>query len=219
MSQTINILIVDDHEIVRTALNFLFADIKGISIVGTADSARDGVRLARSLNPDMVLLDLRMPGIDGLEATKKILAKNPKCRILILTAYCDSVYPSRLLSAGASGYITKNTSKPELIRAVRLVHSGKRYICPDVAKTILFNSIDNAAKKTFEKLSDRELQIALLISQGYKSKDIAEQLHLELKTINTYRYSIQDKLGKDGDVKIAHLAIKYGLIEPSSMCL
>jgi two-component system invasion response regulator UvrY len=216
MSDAINILIVDDLDLVRTGIRHMLSDIEGINIVGEATGGNDAIRLVKELSPDVVLLDLRMPDIDGLEATQKILNLDAKVKILILTAYNDDIYPSRLLHVGAAGYLTKNASIEELIKAIRDVHEGKRYISPDIAQNLILKRLDNVDSKPFEQLSDRELQVALMISQGCKAPEISKKLNLSAKTINSYRYRIFDKLHVNGDVGLALLAIRHGLVDVAS---
>lgn len=213
MSEKINILIVDDLDLVRTGIRHMLSDLETINVVGEADGGKLAVKMAKELTPDIVLLDLRMPDMDGLEVTQKIKKFNPKIKILILTAYNDDVYPARLLHVGASGYLTKNTSMEELARAIHEVSEGKRYISPAIAQNLILKGLDTADSKPFEKLSDRELQVALMIAQGSKAPEISEKLNLSAKTINSYRYRIFDKLQVNGDVELALMAIRHGLVD------
>lgn len=216
MSEKINILIVDDLDLVRTGIRHMLADLETINVVGEADGGIAAVKMAKELVPDIVLLDLRMPDMDGLEVTQKIKKFNPKIKILILTAYNDDVYPARLLRVGASGYLTKNTSMEELAKAIYEVNGGKCYISPVIAQNLILKGLDKADSRPFEQLSDRELQVALMIAQGLKAPKISEKLKLSSKTINSYRYRIFDKLQVNGDVELALMAIRYGLIDVSS---
>ncbi len=213
MSEKINILIVDDLDLVRTGIRHMLSDLETINVVGEADGGKAAVKMAKELIPDIVLLDLRMPDMDGLEVTQKIKKFNPKIKILILTAYNDDVYPARLLHVGASGYLTKNTSMEELAKAIHEVSEGKRYISPAIAQNLILKGLDTADSKPFEKLSDRELQVALMIAQGAKAPAISEKLNLSAKTINSYRYRIFDKLQVNGDVELALMAIRHGLVD------
>lgn len=216
-SDAIDVLIVDDLDLVRTGIRHMLSGISDINIVGEAEGGKEAVKLVHELSPQVVLLDLRMPDLDGLEVTQKILHDNPKIKVLILTAYNDDIYPARLLHVGAAGYLTKNASMEELVRAIHDVKDGKRYISPDIAQNLILKRLDNVDSKPFERLSDRELQVALMIAQGFKAPEISEKLNLSAKTINSYRYRIFEKLEVDGDVRLALLAIRHGLVDvPSS---
>lgn len=212
-NKTIDILIVDDLDLVRTGIRHMLSEVEGINIVGEAEGGKEAIRLVKELSPHIVLLDLRMPDIDGLETTQKILNANSKIKVLILTAYNDDVYPSRLLHVGAAGYLTKNASMEELVHAIHEIYEGKRYISPDIAQNLILKKLDNIDSKPFEKLSDRELQVALMIAQGLKAPEISRKLNLSAKTINSYRYRIFDKLQVNGDVGLALLAIRQGLVD------
>lgn len=211
----INILIADDHELVRTGLKRMLVDVNGIKVVGDAASGEEAVDIVRKLSPSVVLMDIRMPGMGGIEATRKILQINPETKILIITAYEDNVlYPLRLLREGISGYITKSANVGELEHAIRSVYAGERYVSPEIAQKLVLSGLgQNEGKNPFDELSNRELQIAAMIAKGQKVKEIAESLELSPKTINSYRYRIFDKIKIKNDVELAKLAIKFGLVE------
>ena len=130
----INILLVDDHDLVRIGIRRLLSDIKGIKVIGEAKSGEEAVRMARELKPHVVLMDVKMPGIGGLEATRKLLRADPDIKVIAVTVYGDEPFPSRLLQAGAAGYITKGSSLEEMLQAIRTVFNGQRYISPEVAQ-------------------------------------------------------------------------------------
>lgn len=210
---TISILIVDDHDLVRAGLVRMLEDVAGLKVIGEADSGEDAVKLARELSPDVVLMDLQMPGIGGLEATRKILRFNPDVRVLIVTACNDNMYPSRLLQVGAAGYLTKDANINEMIQAIRNVHAGQRYISPEIAQQLVLKKLGDPDKTPFDELSSRELQVALMIAKGHRVQEIADKLNLSTKTVNSYRYRIFEKLSIKGDVELTHLAIQYSLVE------
>lgn len=216
MSEKISVLIVDDLDLVRTGIRHMLSDVETIDIVGEAEGGKEAVKLVKELSPTVVLLDLRMPDMDGLETTQKILNHSPKTKVLILTAYNDDIYPARLLHVGAAGYLTKNASMEELVKAIHEVNEGKRYISPDIAQNLILKRLDDVDNKPFDRLSDRELQVSLLIAQGVKAPEISKKLNLSAKTINSYRYRIFEKLEVNGDVELALLAIKHGLVDVSS---
>lgn len=209
----IRILLVDDHELVRMGIKRLLQDVAGLKVVGEASSGEEAVLLAKELVPDVAIMDLHMPGIGGLEATRKMLRHNPDIKILALTIYEDEPYPSRLLQAGASGYITKGCDPEEMIRAIRTIHSGQRYISPAIAQQIAIKRFTKGDDSVLDLLSERELQIMLMITRGQKVQDISRKLCLSPKTINSYRYRIFEKLGVDSDVELTLMAVRLGMIE------
>lgn len=207
------ILLVDDHHLVRTGLRRLLGDFSDLEVIGEAENGEDAFRLCRELKPDLVLMDLKMPGIGGLEATRKIASHCPSIKIIALSAMEDELYASRLLQAGASGYIVKGAPFEEMIKAIRKVMAGQRYLSPLVAEQMALRQFDSGEASPFERLSERELQIALMVVNCHKVADISEQLNLSPKTVNSYRYRLFEKLGIEGDVELTHLAIKYRMIE------
>ncbi len=209
----IKVLLVDDHELVRLGIKRLLQDVQGLKVVGETSSGEEAVLLAKELVPDVVLMDLHMPGIGGLEATRKMMRHNPDIKILALTIYEDEPYPSRLLQAGASGYITKGCDPEEMIRAIRTIHSGQRYISPGIAQQIAIKRFTKGEESPLDLLSERELQIMLMITQGQKVQDISKKLCLSPKTVNSYRYRIFDKLSINSDVELTLMAMRLGMIE------
>lgn len=211
----INVLIVDDHELVRLGVKRLLEDVKGIKVVGQANSGEDAIIMARKCKPNVVLLDVKMPGIGGLEATKRLLRADPSLKVIALTACHDDPYPSRILQAGASGYLTKECGIDEMIQAIQKVNLGQRYISPDIAQQMTLKSVTDSGvdSSPFDLLSERELQVMLMITSGYKVQDISEKLHLSPKTVNSYRYRLFDKLKIHNDVELTHMAMRHGLIE------
>lgn len=211
----IKVLLVDDHELVRLGIKRLLHDVPHLKVIGEASNGEDAVLLAKSLVPDVVLMDVHMPGIGGLEATRKMLRHNPDIKILALTIYEDEPYPSRLLQAGASGYITKGSDPEEMIRAIKTIHSGQRYISPTIAQQIAIKRFTKGEDSPLDLLSERELQIMMMITQGQKVQDISKKLCLSPKTINSYRYRIFDKLSIHSDVELTLMAMRLGMIEGS----
>lgn len=209
----IKILIADDHEMVRTGFRRMLDDVTGFKVVGEAKNGEEAIRLARDLNPNVVLMDVRMPGIGGLGATPKLINFDPDLKVLIVTVCDDDLFPSRLLQLGASGYLTKGASMEEMVRAIRAVHSGQRYISPDIARQLAIKHLTDTAEDPFETLSERELQVTLMIVNGMKVQEISDKLHLSSKTVNSYRYRIFEKLAVKNDVELTHLAIRHGLLE------
>jgi two-component system invasion response regulator UvrY len=209
----ITILIVDDHRLVRIGLRRLLGDIKGIKVVGEAGNGEDAAQMVKDLKPDIVLMDIHMPGIGGLEATRKILRIAPKIKVIVVTVYGEEPFPSRLLKAGAAGYITKGASLDEMAQAIRTVQSGQRYLSPQVAQRLALKQFSDKEASPFDKLSERELQIMMLIVQGTKPHQIARKVDLSPKTVSGYRYRLFEKLKVESDVELTHLAIRYKIIE------
>jgi two-component system invasion response regulator UvrY len=209
----IKILLVDDHELVRLGIKRILQDVSGLKVVGETSTGEEAVRLSKELIPDVVLMDVQMPGIGGLEATRKMVRHNPDIKVLALTIYGDEPYPSRLLQAGAVGYMTKGCAADEMIRAIRTVHSGQRYISSDIAQQLALKRFTKAEDSPLDILSERELQIMLMITSGQKVQEISTKLCLSPKTVNSYRYRVFEKLSINSDVELTLLAIRLGLLE------
>jgi len=209
----IKVLLVDDHELVRVGIKRLLEDAQGLKVIAEAGSGEDAIRLARETMPDVVVMDVQMPGIGGLEATRKMLRHNPDLRVLALTVCDDELYPSRFLQAGAAGYITKGCDPDEMIRAVRAIHSGQRYISSGIAQKLALKRVSREEISPLDLLSERELQIMLMITAGQKVHDISLKLCLSPKTVNSYRYRIFEKLNIESDVELTLLAVRLGLVE------
>jgi DNA-binding NarL/FixJ family response regulator len=207
------ILLVDDHDLVRTGLRRLLADFPELAVVGEAESGEDAFRLCRELKPQLVLMDLKMPGIGGLEATRKITTHFPEIKVLAVSAVEDELYASRLLQAGASGYLLKGAPFDEMVKAIRKVMAGQRYLSAPVAEQLALRQFDGGEGSPFERLSERELQIAMMIVNCHKVQEISERLNLSPKTVNSYRYRLFEKLGIESDVELTHMAIKYGVVD------
>lgn len=207
----IRILIADDHNLVRTSIARMLNSEEDFEIVGEAAGGEEAISESRRLHPDIVLMDVRMPGIGGLEATRKLAQGMSDIKVVALTAYLEEVFAQRLLDAGASGFISKGTDMEEMVRAIRAIHAGQRYISPEIAQRLVLSRLD-AQDNPFDHLSSRELQVAMMVVNCHKVSDISDRLFLSPKTVNTYRYRIFEKLGVQSDVELTHLALRYGLI-------
>jgi two-component system invasion response regulator UvrY len=216
----INVLLVDDHELVRTGISRILKDERGIKVVGEACSGEEALQFCRDIStnhesPDVVLMDMQMPGIGGLNATKRILHYCPDIKVLALSVSCEEPIPTKVLQLGASGFISKNAAPAEMVQAIRKVYAGQRYISDEVAQKIAMSKIQSSNDNPFSELSDREMQIMLMITQGEKINDIAEKLNVSPKTVNSYRYRMFEKLKIDGDVELTHMAIRHRMINIS----
>ena len=209
----ITVLLVDDHDLVRAGVKSLLSDLSDIKVIGEASSGEEALRIAREKRPHVVLMDVRMPGIGGLEATRKLLRADPDVKIIALTVCGEEPFPSKLLQAGAAGYLTKGSGIEEMVQAIHSVHSGKRYISPEVAQQLALKHLSDDKASPFDALSERELQVMLMITSGQKVQDISDKLHLSPKTVNSYRYRLFDKLNVNSDVELTHLAIRHGILD------
>ena len=209
-----SILVADDHDLVRMGIVRMLSDIKGFDVIAEAKSGEDAVKLARKHKPNVVLMDVKMPGIGGLEATKKILAVEPATKIIAVSGVSDDMYADRLMKAGAVGYVSKEAGFDEIINSIKKVVAGGRYMSAEVAQQLALKSFNpDADRSPFDELSERELQTALMISSGLKVSDIAESFCISPKTVNSYRYRIFEKLEINSDVELALLAVKHNLLE------
>ena len=210
----IRVLVVDDHDLVRTGISRMLADIDGLQVIGQADSGEEAIRKSRELKPDVVLMDIKMPGIGGLEATRKLLRSYPDIKVIAVTICEEDPFPTRLLQAGAAGYLTKGAALEEMVQAIRMVCAGQRYISPQIAQQLALKSFQPKLNGSpFDLLSEREIQIALMISNCQKVQTISDKLCLSPKTVNTYRYRIYEKLSITSDVELALLAVRHGMVD------
>ncbi|MBS0358056.1 MAG: UvrY/SirA/GacA family response regulator transcription factor [Proteobacteria bacterium] len=213
----IRVLIVDDHAIVRVGIKRLLQDVPGIRVIADLCSGEETLSFIRKDQPDVILLDVRMPGIGGLETTRRISKLYPDIKILAVTAFNDNPYPSMVLQAGAAGFLTKDSGVDEMIDAIKKVFKGERYISPEIAQQLALKSIGETSAPTptspLEGLSEREIQVMLMLTNGTDIQDIADKLSLSTKTINSYRYRIFEKLGVKNDVELTYYAMRHGYID------
>ena len=212
----IKVLVVDDHDLVRMGITRMLSDITGISVVGEAANGEDCLRVSRELDPHVVLMDIKKPGIGGLEATRKMLQQAPDVKVLAVTVCDEEPFPSRLLKAGAAGYLTKGAALEEMVHAIRAVASGQRYISPEIAQRLALSSLEEEKISPFDGLSEREMQISMMIVSCQKVQEISDRLFLSPKTVNSYRYRIFEKLGIESDVELTLLAVRHGLLNTDS---
>ena len=213
----IKVLIVDDHQMVRFGTRRLLEDESGLQIVGEASSGEEAIEAVDALNPQVVLMDVQMPGIGGLEATRRCLRIAPDVKVIALSMHDGEPFPSKLFEAGAKGYVSKWSDPEELILAIRKVMAGQRYISTDIAQNLALRPFAEVQQSPFEQLSGREMQIALMVIRGMGAAEMGKKLILSPKTVNSYRYRIFEKLDIKNDVELTKLAIQHGLLETESV--
>ena len=213
LTRKIKVLIVDDHELVRDGIEHLLKSVPNIEVIDKAESGEEAIAKARINMPQVILMDIKMPGIGGLEATRKLRRLDPDVKILIVSVCDDDLLPAHLMKAGASGYLTKGASQNELKNAIQAVHAGQRYISPQIAKQLAVRRIDDKKYSPFEDLSERELQVLLMVVKGMNAREIGEKLNLSPKTVNSYRYRFFEKLEVKNDVELILLAVRHGLVD------
>lgn len=210
----ITVLVVDDHELVRAGITRLLADEEDIEVIGEASSGEEAIKLAKEKRPQVVLMDVNMPpGIGGLGATPKMLHNDPNIKIIALTIHAKEPLPTKLLQAGASGYLTKGAPPKQVIEAIRTVSTGKRYLSPDIAQQLALKSFSDIEKSPFDALSEREMQVMQMITNGQSVQEVSEKLCVSPKTVNSYRYRIYEKVSVQSDVELTLLALRYGILD------
>jgi len=214
----IGILLVDDHAVVRAGLRMLLSADPELQIVGEAETGAEGVRLARELSPDVVLMDISMPDMNGIEATRRIKEQCPDVAVLALTMHEDDQYFFEMLAAGASGYVPKRAAPNDLLSAIHAVQRGGVFLFPSLARLLVSDYLQKAehtggAGRGFEALTDREREVLTLIAQGHSNQEIADALVISVKTVNRHRENIMAKLNLHSRVELVRYAIEKGLIE------
>lgn len=209
----IKVLIVDDHALVRMGIRRLLDDLPDMDVVGEAQSGEEALALVKTHKPNVVLLDIKMPGIDGWEVTRRLQKSHPDIKVIAVTAMCTDPLPSRILQLGAMGYLTKESGVQEMANAIRKVARGEKYLSAEIAQKMAINSLETARGSPFDALSEREMQVMFMITSGMTVHDICERLFLSGKTVNGYRYRIFEKLGIKNDVELTVLAMKHRIIE------
>lgn len=209
----LKILLVDDHSVVRMGFKMLIDAETDMQVIAEAETGEEGIKKYQEFEPDVVVMDITMPGIGGLEAIERIIARDKKAKILVLSAHEDSVHPKRVLSAGAIGYLTKRSAAEELIVAIRAIGSGKKYIESTVAQQLAITQLSGENDPT-EILSDREFEVFISLAKGKSTNEIADTMCLSPRTVGTHLYNIKQKLNANNSAEIALIAIRSGLLEP-----
>jgi two-component system invasion response regulator UvrY len=206
------ILIADDHAIVRKGLIQILNEVPEVFNIEEASNGWEAIEKAKKTAYSAVLLDISMPGINGLDVLKQLKVENPNLPVLVLSMYPEEQYAVRILRAGASGYLTKESAPDELVKAVRQVARGKSYISPKVAEQLVLNLANGGEDLPHSRLSDREFQVLCMIASGHSIKQIATELSLSVKTVSTYRARILEKMGMTNNAEIISYAIKNELL-------
>jgi two-component system invasion response regulator UvrY len=209
----IQVLLVDDHAVVRTGFRLLLQSQPDIKVVAEAHSGEAACQIYAELTPDVVVMDLGMPGMGGLEALRRICARNSDARILALSAHDDPMHARRALREGALGFLSKRSAPEALIEAIASVAAGRRYIDPNLAQKLALAEIEGAARSPIEQLSEREFEVFIRLAGGATVQKIADDLKLSASTIGTHLYNIKQKLGVVNQSELTLLAIRHGLIE------
>jgi DNA-binding NarL/FixJ family response regulator len=218
MAITIKVLIAEDHTIVRQGLARLLSDQPGLEVVGQAVNGREAVEMAERLNPDIIIMDIAMPKMNGIEASKKIRKLLPRTKILILSMYSHEHYIHELLEVGVSGYLLKDSSGRDIIKAIDDALKNKTFLSPAISKrveeSLLPTHKNTSREERFKLLSNREREVFQLIAEGHSSRNIADMLCVSLSTVKTHRAKIMEKLVAKSPVQLVHIAIQMGLVDP-----
>jgi DNA-binding NarL/FixJ family response regulator len=208
----IRILIADDHAIVAEGLKHLVEAQPDLEVVATVGDGRAAVRVAKETEPDVVLMDLSMPELNGADAARAIIDERPDCKVIVLSMYAEREYVRRALKAGATGYVVKRSAAKELVEAIRAVHAGQRYLSPRVADVVIDDYAADGKADLLEKLSAREREVLQLLAEGRSGAEIAQRLALSQKTVETYRARLVEKLGIRDVAGLVKFAIQRGLV-------
>ena len=208
----IRLLVVDDHELVRIGLRRIIADYPGIQIAAEATDGETALSMNRKFRPDVILLDVCLPGLSGFEVTARLKQATPGTGVIILSVHEQAPYPERLLEAGASGYLSKGCAAGELVQAINTVARGGRHIGSSVAQNMALNVLPGGEKSPFDVLSARDMEVMLMLADGLRVAEIAKAMHLSPKTVATYKYRIYEKLNTRNDVDMTRMAMRYGIV-------
>ena len=218
VSTKIRVLLADDHAIVRQGVKMILTNEPDIEVVGEADDGLVAVEMAKRLQPDVAVLDISMPGINGIEATRQIKATLPNVQILALTMHADDTYVFQLLKAGGSGYVLKRAAATDLVQAIHAARRGEAFLYPSIAKAVVADYLKRLAtgegRETYDGLTEREQEILTLVAEGATNPEISQKLYISVKTVQTHRTHIMEKLNLHDRTMLVRYAIRKGLIEP-----
>jgi two-component system response regulator NreC len=213
----IRVLLAEDHTIVRKGLRSLLDGEAGIEVIGEAEDGREAVEKVGQLLPDVVLMDITMPSLNGLEATRQIKKRFPEVKVVILTMHANEEYIFQILRAGASGYLVKQAAPTELLSAIQAAYRGESFLSPSISRKVIEEYIQQAEataeKDSYDQLTDREREVLQLIAEGHPNREIAELLHISVKTVGTHRANLMDKLDIHSTAELTQYAIRKGVIE------
>ncbi len=209
----IKVILADDHEIVRTGLKMIISKMPDINVIAEVENGEQAVYAVHQHKPDVVLMDVNMPVMSGIEATRRIATHSPDSKVIILTVHAENPFPVQLLEAGACGYLTKGCAASELETAIKTVHNCGRYIGVEIAQQMALSLMPGGDSSPFDELTPREMEVMMLLSQGKKPKEVAAILLLSPKTIATYKYRILEKLDLKNTVELAHFAKSHGILD------
>jgi two-component system response regulator NreC len=212
----IRVLLAEDHTIVRKGLRSLLDGEAGIEVIGEAEDGREAIEKVGQLLPDVVLMDIAMPGLNGLEATRRIKKRFPQVQVVILTVHANEEYIFQILRAGASGYVVKQAAPTELLSAIQAAYRGESFLSPSVSRTVIEEYIRRAeataGEDSYDQLTDRQREILQLIAEGHSNREMAELLHISIKTVETHRAHLMDKLDLHSTAELTQYAIQKGVI-------
>ncbi|MBI2857821.1 MAG: response regulator transcription factor [Chloroflexi bacterium] len=208
----IRILIVDDHAIMRDGIRALLSLHSDVEIVGEASEGKEAIEKATELLPDVVVMDIGMPEMDGLEATRRIMKKSPKTKVLVLTQHDNREYVLSAIKAGATGYVPKRALGTELVSAIRTVQNGDSFLYPSAAAALIEDYLHQVDEEPYDRLTDREREILKLIAEGHTSREIASMLYISLKTVLGHRTKIMEKLDIHNRTELIKYAMRKGLV-------
>lgn len=214
MKKKIKTIVADHHRLFRAGLVAMLKHVEAIDVVGEAEDGEQAVELTRRLAPHVATLELAMPGIGGLEATRRIRNAHPGTKVVMVTGAWDAPYPSQSMRAGARGFVTKRGTIEEVVQAIKRAFTGRRFVSADIAEQMALQGFDDASRSPFDRLTSRELQVVLMVVNCQRVHDISASLRLSVKTVNSYRYRVFEKLGVSSDVELALLAVKHGMVNP-----
>jgi two-component system response regulator NreC len=212
----ITVILAEDHTIVRKGIRSLLDNEADIEVIGEAENGREAIEKVEQLSPDIILMDSTMPILNGLEATRQIGKRFPEVKVLVLTMHTNEEYIFQFLQVGASGYLVKQSAPNELVAAIHAVFQGDYYLSPSISKTVIEEYVRQAkaagSEDSYETLTDREREVLQLITEGYSNREVAEQLHISVKTVGVHRINLMHKLNIHNMTELTKYAIRKGII-------